>query len=265
MKRVILFTICYSLFASYGQGSGTSLTFDGIDDYVNFQNVSTWNSTFSGPGKEFTFETWVRPAPTTNQQQFILAKLGDNSCPSGSEDNRQLAFFLDDQFRPSFLFYSKRNLTLNYRLVSSQESVVVGEWVHLSVVYRADVATGNGLDRVEIYLNGEGTNTLLVAAVGPLGDIPAADAPLSIGSRVSATGQRCEDGPYEFVGTIDEVRIWSRALSQDEILNKMTERLAGAAPGLVAYYRMDEGMDDTCPGGQDVCDASGNNNHGVKF
>jgi len=45
----------------------------------------------------------------------------------------------------------------------------------------------------------------------------------------------------------------------------MTERLTGTEPGLVAYYRLDEGADNTCPGGQDVCDASGNGNHGVKF
>ena len=37
-------------------------------------------------------------------------------------------------------------------------------------------------------------------------------------------------------GSIDEVRIWNRALSQEEILANMNCHLTGHEPGLVAYY-----------------------------
>ena len=34
-------------------------------------------------------------------------------------------------------------------------------------------------------------------------------------------------------------------------------------PGLVGYWKLDEGEDNTCSGGEDACDSSGNGNHGT--
>lgn len=67
-----------------------------------------------------------------------------------------------------------------------------------------------------------------------------------------------------FAGKLDEIRIWNRALSQTEIRNNMNKQLTGSEPGLVAYYQMNEGENGTCEDGKDVCDKSGNGNHGTK-
>jgi len=40
---------------------------------------------------------------------------------------------------------------------------------------------------------------------------------------------------------MDEVRIWNRARSADEITADMDHRLTGAEPGLVGYWHVDEG------------------------
>jgi hypothetical protein len=48
-----------------------------------------------------------------------------------------------------------------------------------------------------------------------------------------------------FIGQIDEVRIWNRARSQDEIKTEMYHRLVGNEPGLVGYWRFDEGSGNT--------------------
>ena len=60
-----------------------------------------------------------------------------------------------------------------------------------------------------------------------------------------------------FIGQIDEVRIWKRALTQTEIRNNMSKKLAGTESGLVAYYKMDEGT------GTIVEDSSPNSNNGT--
>ena len=44
-----------------------------------------------------------------------------------------------------------------------------------------------------------------------------------------------------FRGQLDEVRIWNAALSETQIQTNMSRSLTGAEPGLVTYFRCDEG------------------------
>lgn len=65
-----------------------------------------------------------------------------------------------------------------------------------------------------------------------------------------------DNGDYAFDGEIDDVRIYDRALSAEEIQANMHTRLTGDEPGPVGYWDFDEGE------GQIVYDLSGNDNHG---
>jgi hypothetical protein len=56
---------------------------------------------------------------------------------------------------------------------------------------------------------------------------------------------------------MDEVHLWNRARTTEEISQDRNVRLAGTETGLVAYYRMDEGA------GRTLRDASTNANHGL--
>jgi hypothetical protein len=42
-------------------------------------------------------------------------------------------------------------------------------------------------------------------------------------------------------GNLSEVRLWSIARTKAEIQDNMNKRLNGGEPGLVAYYKLDEG------------------------
>src|SRR5262249_48627697 len=44
-----------------------------------------------------------------------------------------------------------------------------------------------------------------------------------------------------FEGQLDEVRVWNVALSQAQIQSNMTHSLTGTEPGLITYFRCDEG------------------------
>lgn len=58
--------------------------------------------------------------------------------------------------------------------------------------------------------------------------------PLTIGQEGLA------GDPRPFFGLIHEMRVWNRALNQEEIQSQMSMRLTGNEPGLVAYYNFDD-------------------------
>lgn len=65
-------------------------------------------------------------------------------------------------------------------------------------------------------------------------------------------------------GSIDEVRIWNRALPQAEIINNMNCELAPGQTGLLAYYKFNQGVsnvDNTAI--TTLTDSSGNGNNGT--
>jgi hypothetical protein len=59
-----------------------------------------------------------------------------------------------------------------------------------------------------------------------------------------------------FDGLLDEVRVWNVARTQAQIRADMNRTLAGNEPGLVGYWRLDEGS------GQAILDASPHHNDG---
>src|SRR5574343_111628 len=68
----------------------------------------------------------------------------------------------------------------------------------------------------------------------------------------------------KYTGNIDEIRIWSRALTAPEILNNMNCELGASQTGLVAYYKFNQGFG----GGNNtgltaLTDSSGNNYNGA--
>lgn len=116
-------------------------------------------------------------------------------------------------------------------------------WYHLAVVMNTT--------NTYVYLNGTAVGTI------------------SLGLQSSATGQPFSIGghydlawPEYFNGMIDEVRIWNRALCLSEIQHNRNGEIPAAAPGLIANYHFNEGVD----GANNVSvislpDASGNNIH----
>ncbi|MCP4710877.1 MAG: hypothetical protein GY869_19825 [Planctomycetes bacterium] len=60
-----------------------------------------------------------------------------------------------------------------------------------------------------------------------------------------------------FDGVIDEIRIWNVARDGADILTHMNHYLSGNQPGLVGYWKLNEGS------GSEFLDSSGNNNLGL--
>jgi hypothetical protein len=103
-----------------------------------------------------------------------------------------------------------------------------GVWYHIAAV--------NNNGNRYLYVNGvnktlNGTNITISANTDYL----------AIGTDYN----KASANKWYFKGKIDEVRIWSIARSQDDILKTMYKELSGSETGLVAYYKMSNGSGTT--------------------
>ncbi len=114
------------------------------------------------------------------------------------------------------------------------------KWSHVTLVREPEKEEAKG--KLSWYINGTQTNS--VSGIGK----PVVPAPnLIFGS-----------GPAgKFKGYLDEVRLWTRPRLQEEIAEDMHHRLIGHEPGLLLYWRFDEGS------GEAVNDQTEHANHGV--
>lgn len=230
LSLILCSTLALLTNTAYSQGSGHALNFDG-NDYVDFGTNNL------GYTSELSVSAWVRT--TSTAYRIVCAKY------SGPGD----AGFVFWSWGGTFGI-SGRDGSGTFRSCYSPTTTGYddGEWHHITGVVENDVW--------RIYIDGNLDFTLNTGNTSTNLDIAST---LRIGQYTGASGSS------PFIGTIDEVQIWNRALSQTEIRENMCQKLVGTEPNLVAYYRMDEGMDNSCTGGEDVCDLSSNNNHGTKF
>jgi len=115
----------------------------------------------------------------------------------------------------------------------------LGRWHHVAATYDGE--------RFRLYLDGE------LDAELPLTATPRYDSiqHFALGTAINSAGLSAGG----FVGAMDEVRVYSRALGAAELLSSMYAS-EPAELGLIGHYRLEASEGE-------VLDASGNDNHGV--
>ena len=101
--------------------------------------------------------------------------------------------------------------------------LIAGSWYHVAGVYDADKRT------MDVYLNGQPDNGFLLGSV--------TGAQHASRSHVYV-GRRSDSAAFEFAGFIDEVRIYSRALTNAEIVSDMRGRVIDGPRPRVPLERM---------------------------
>lgn len=234
MKKIFTLTLQLALtsaltlitHAVLSQGSNYALDFAGN----NHLRVADDNS-IDLSNSSITIEAWVNPASLTSAP--VIAEKGSNTTS-----------------RYGFEILSDGTLCGYFSgscdLISSI-AVTANEWTHVALVF-------DNLSK-EMTLYADGINV----GSSVLGYNPSSDlGDLFIGRSGTINAANLD-------GQMDELRIWNSARSEIEIREDMCQKLNGSEPNLVAYFRMDEGIDNSCAGGEDVCDLTGNGNHGTKF
>ncbi len=172
------------------------LGFDGIDDYVEISHHPDLN--IGGNGKGFTAEAWIKTPTPMGSQQIIRKGFGGVQYEFKTWGYGRLLRLIVYPYGTSY-----------HVLVDAAIIADDGNWHHVA-------ATKSASDNLlRIYFDGE----LVGTSTSPCPGTEASTAPLLIGTELYPG--------YWFKGTIDEVAIYNRALTPEEIQQHYQNGLNG--------------------------------------
>ena len=210
------------------------LNFNAPGDVVDLGNGI---ATAIDPINTFTTEAWVYPTAINNGLGNDFGMIVGNYNTNFSS----MQFMLRKE-GANYVFWV--NAGNGFQSVGVVNALLLNTWQHIAGVW-------NGND-IKIYINGVLMNT----TTGVTGtSFITLNNPVRMGTNFSNE---------KFLGNIDEVRIWSRALTQVEIQNNMNCELPSGQTNLLAYYRFNQGFDGANNSTiNTLTDSSGNNYNGT--
>jgi hypothetical protein len=207
-----------------------ALEFDGTDDMIDVGDLPDFNQITDG----LSIEAWIKPVDNNSGCSNTLVSKGLRYTTESSRP-----FFL------GFYAYQDQNL-LVFTIGTDEESTVLEteEGTIAADAWNYVVATYDGA-YMKCYVDG-----VMLASLAHEGTIIPTEDPLEIGARSDHSG-------YYYPGQMNQVRIWKRALTEDEIAQQYTQPNEISSADLLARWDMNEGT------GTVVEDTSGNGNHGA--
>lgn len=202
---LILFVFFISKFA-HAQNYAVSL--DGTNDYVAIPSTI-----FSTTVSTLTIECWIKPNSGSFNSTYHAVVGYDN----GVITDRNPGLWINN----GVVHYDMYEPSTNTRSTGNTAAVVIQDkWNHIAMV-----KAGTSL---KIYVNGKLELTATVT------------------NNVKCVGNyRIGYNDNYFSGLVDEVRFWSTARTQQEILNYLYKSPAYNATGLLAMYKMNAGTGTT--------------------
>src|SRR3989338_605703 len=166
-------------------------SFDGIDDFINV----SYSGSVDWTGNNITVAAWINTPTTTKSYGMIVTTGG------GVNDGYELRFNAATG-KPEFLVTG----TTSPDRASSDMVLDSSTWYHLVGTYNGSV--------ISLYINGA-----LDKSVDASGKFIQTN-------RTVLIGRRYDSSSYNFNGTIDEVVIYNRSLSAEEVYNLYTYGLS---------------------------------------
>lgn len=219
-------------------GSGYTLNLNGSNQYVSIPASAELN-----PTSQITLEAWYRPTVTWtgNGIEPIVLK----SFTSHTPPYYQYGIYAIGPNYPNpsahgqFRFILSNSSNTIFSVTTPLNFFTIGEWYHI-------VGTYDG-STMKLYVNG-----MLIASSAASGNIASFNTGVEIG--------KLRNFNTYLPGQVDEVRIWSTALTQNEIRDWMCKKINTDHPQLcrlIAYYNFDEG------GGSNLTDITGSSHNGT--
>lgn len=190
--------------AKWAEGiSGKALEFDGQNDYVQFNSPVLYGSSLYD--SSYSVCVWVKPKSITEGlNRYIIANGGESSLYSGFYMNIEWSGNRNGQY----VFGISTKEGVNGKAGSSFPALYSAyDWIFLCGTWNGSENSGASI--VKLYLNGnlseEGGSSISSSKKSSFQN-------LRIGCPVSTTN-------YSFYGVIDEVKIYNKVLTGEEIKN----------------------------------------------
>ncbi len=196
---------------------GGAARFDGSEDYIDFGRSTPLRLVGS-----MTVSAWINATAFPVDDAAIVSN--HNALGQGY----QLDTTVDKG--PRTIGFKLANECGNLMARYGATPLVVGTWYHIAGVYSARART------LDVFLNGKLDNGFLLGFV--TGTQRSSRESVYVGRRSSAKG-------FEFAGSIDDVRIYSRALTESEIAAEMHG--TGIEDGAKAAIASEDGVDRAAP------------------
>ena len=199
--------------------SGKALSFDGVDDYVECGSHSSLNM-----ADEITIEAWVKPASSGERDWGRIVDKLDGSTRKGYSFH-----MLGGTSQLNVKFYANSE---GIWLIGTDDSTNKNEWTHVAVTYDKDA----GFNNLKIYING-------------ILDNQGTDVDAITTSSVNFQIGNSRSFARAFDGIIDEVAIYSKALTPEEINAHYLAKRAGGSIQNSAHPEIEDGEGVTTNGG----------------
>lgn len=215
LTLIFLLVLCPLWAQVDNAGSGRALVLDGVDDYVSYGDA------YHDVNLPFTISAWVYQDPTSSVNPIFCTN--DNPLVY-----RGFIFYVSPiEMRCEFGDGTGGNNPAYRRGKLASVSNVVGRWIHVCAVMTAP-------DDIQLYINGVD----LGGGTSGSSNLPMAS---SIPGDIAKSGYYiANSATYRFKGMIDEVRLWNRSLTQDEVRQGMCQKLTGNEAGLIGNWSFDE-------------------------
>jgi hypothetical protein len=191
----------YVLF--YGNGTVDEPSYPG-EKYLSFDGGDKAYSSQIGPFNSFTYTAWVK-----------VDECGGTKTIINGDSRTWNSFTIEGGYLNFYAYQLNVIPELQYR---SNIPIVCGQWNFVAFTF-------NRNDQATFYINGESAGATTVVDAAPL-------------KGVSQVGWRSEYVSSYFIGGIDEVRIYSKNLSDEDISNLFFNTKL-PTQSLEAYWNMD--------------------------
>lgn len=180
-------------------------------------------------------EVWIKPSDNLSESKFVLT--------FHNSDRRNLLLFGISK---------EGQMALNYNTGKSGEVdffgttiIPVNEWTHIALTIESN-------NNATVYINGNIETLIGEDVLENIPIRPVTNGYFSIGQDFDGSNIT-----NDFIGQIDEVRVWNTVRSQEDIRANMFKELLDIEGGLTAYYNFNDGS------GTSLADTSINTNSGT--
>ena len=192
---------------------GEALEFDGSEDYVNLTNLGDFGSQVGSS----TFEAWIKVGHKNDW--MVLFRVRDKDCMHWEFNIRSGERRTKDRIEHRIAFKAPgKNACQGFSTRDRPVKISDGKWHHIvytNEILKKDVApVAQTFRQHNIYIDGKPISTLETPLMFPGTFIPFVK-PVHLGAG---------DNQNFFKGTIDEVRIYNRSLTEAEVVQNFESR-----------------------------------------